>query len=359
MICGTCILQAYAEAKMNHIGNRMLTFNIGISLAQATIAVMTVFYFATSAITDNKVALSVLMVAAVTSILVTGAALFITASNIKTSGTVTENRDEEEVAGYADLLGRVFDNWQSMKLSESLILSFHGVLLRYSKKDGQHKGKYKTKENLVVARNSEGEQVTIFEPTPPWLTKKEMDDVLYWTHEAMAGKKLHPLLVTANFIFEFLAIHPFSDGNGRLSRAITNLLLLQSGYGYVPYVSLEEIIEERKDEYYSSLRKTQKYHKTKNEDISAWLSFLLDVLLVQAKSAKEIMENDDPTKLLSGRQIEIYALFGQDALAVLDIKKKLNAIPEVTIKQVLARLVSLRLIERIGLGRATRYVKSK
>ncbi|OGZ05832.1 MAG: hypothetical protein A2845_03440 [Candidatus Lloydbacteria bacterium RIFCSPHIGHO2_01_FULL_49_22] len=270
-----------------------------------------------------------------------------------------ENRDEEEVAGYADLLGRVFDNWQSMKLSESLILSFHGVLLRYSKKDGQHKGKYKTKENLVVARNSEGEQVTIFEPTPPWLTKKEMDDVLYWTHEAMAGKKLHPLLVTANFIFEFLAIHPFSDGNGRLSRAITNLLLLQSGYGYVPYVSLEEIIEERKDEYYSSLRKTQKYHKTKNEDISAWLSFLLDVLLVQAKSAKEIMENDDPTKLLSGRQIEIYALFGQDALAVLDIKKKLNAIPEVTIKQVLARLVSLRLIERIGLGRATRYVKSK
>src|SRR3989344_1714478 len=270
-----------------------------------------------------------------------------------------ENRDEEEVAGYADLLGRVFDNWQSMKLSESLILSFHGVPLRYSKKDGGHKGEYKTKENLVVARNSEGEQVTIFEPTPPWLTKKEMDDVLYWTHEAMAGKKLHPLLVTANFIFEFLAIHPFSDGNGRLSRAITNLLLLQSGYGYVPYVSLEEIIEERKDEYYSSLRKTQKYHKTKNEDISAWLSFLLDVLLVQAKSAKEIMENDDPTKLLSGRQIEIYALFGQDALAVLDIKKKLNAIPEVTIKQVLARLVSLRLIERIGLGRATRYVKSK
>ena len=270
-----------------------------------------------------------------------------------------ENRDEEEVAGYADLLGRVFDNWQHMKLSESLILSFHEILLHYSKKDELHKGKYKTKENLVVARNSQGEQITIFEPTAPWLTKKEMDDALYWATEAFAEKKLHPLLISANFIFEFLAIHPFSDGNGRLSRALTNLLILRVGYEYAPYVSLEEIIEERKDEYYSALRQTQKYHKTEREDISAWLSFFLDVLLLQAGKAKEIMEHDDPTTLLSERQLEVYMLFENDTLAVLDIKAKLPHIPEVTIKQALARLVSLKLIERMGLGRATRYTKSK
>lgn len=270
-----------------------------------------------------------------------------------------ENRDEEEVAGYADLLGRVFDNWQHMKLSESLILSFHEILLHYSKKDGQHKGKYKTKENLVVARNSKGEEMTIFEPTAPWLTKKEMDDVLYWTNEAISEKKLHPLLVAANFVFEFLAIHPFSDGNGRLSRALTNLLILRAGYEYAPYVSLEEVIEERKDEYYTALRQTQKYHKTEHEDIGAWLSFFLDMLLVQARKAKEIMEHDDPTTLLSTRQLEVYALFENDVLAVLDIKAKLPHVPEVTIKQALTRLVSLRLIERIGLGRSTRYTKSK
>jgi Fic family protein len=270
-----------------------------------------------------------------------------------------DNRDEEEVAGYADLLGRVFDYWQQMKLSESTILSFHEILLHYSKKDAQHKGKYKTKENLVIARNRQGKQITIFEPTAPWLTKKEMDDVLFWANEAIAEKKIHPLLIVANFIFEFLAIHPFSDGNGRLSRALTNLLILRSGYEYAPYVSLEEIIEERKEDYYRALRETQKQHKTTHEDISAWLGFFLDVLLVQAKKAKEVMEHDDPTTLLSERQREVYEIFESGTLAVLDIKAQLPRVPEVTIKQALARLVSLKLIERIGLGRATRYMKSK
>ncbi len=271
-----------------------------------------------------------------------------------------ENRDEEEVAGYANLLGRVFDNWKKFKLTESTILSFHEILLHYSKKDDLHKGKYKTKENLVVAINRQGEQAVIFKPTEAWLTKKEMDDVIYWTNEAATEKKLHPLLIIANFIFEFLTIHPFSDGNGRLSRALTNLLLLQAGYEYVPYVSLEEIIEERKDDYYLSLRRTQKLHKTEHEDVTEWVNFLLDILLAQANKAKELMENDDPTKLLSPRQTEVYELFDiMKSLSVMDISAKLVHVPQVTIKQALSRLVSLKLIERIGLGRSTRYTKSK
>ncbi len=267
-----------------------------------------------------------------------------------------ENRDEEEVAGYADLLSRVFDNWQKLHLSEALILQFHEILLHYSEKDILHKGKYKTKENLVVAKNTHGEQIIIFEPTPAWLTKKEMDDVLFWTEQAYLEKHFPSVLIIANFIFEFLAIHPFTDGNGRLSRALTNVLLLQSGYEYVPYVSLEEIIEEKKDEYYASLRQTQKYHKTDRENINDWLNFFLDVLIIQAQKARELMENDDPTKLLSGRQIEVYALFDKvNSWAVKDIKEQLPDIPEVTIKQVLSRLVSLKLVERMGLGRSTRY----
>lgn len=269
-----------------------------------------------------------------------------------------ENRDEEEVAGYANLLGRIFDNWQKLKLSESTILQFHEILLHYTNKDQLHKGKYKTKENLVVARNKAGQQVVIFEPTEPWLVKKEMDDVLFWTEEAFRDKKLHPIFIIANFIFEFLAIHPFTDGNGRLSRALTNLLLLQAGYEYTPYVSLEEIIEEKKDAYYTSLRQTQKNHKTEHENIGLWLNFFLDILLIQAKKAEELMKNDDPIKILSGRQLEVYALFEKESLSVLEIKKKLN-IPEQTIKQALRRLVSLKLIEVLGLGRGTRYKKVK
>lgn len=269
-----------------------------------------------------------------------------------------ENRDEEEVAGYANLLGRVFDNWNNLKLSESTILQFHEILLHYSKKDILHKGKYKSKENLVVAYNDKGEQITIFKPTEPWLVKKEMDDILYWTGEAFSEKKLHPILIIANFIFEFLAIHPFTDGNGRLSRTLTNLLLLQSGYEYTPYVSLEEIIEDKKEEYYASLRQTQKNHKTDREDIGSWLNFFLDILLIQARKAEELMKSDDPTKLLSGRQLEVFILFGDDSLSVLEIKEK-TGIPEQTIKQALRRLVSLKLIEVLGLGRGTKYIKVK
>ncbi|MEI6598493.1 MAG: Fic family protein [bacterium] len=233
------------------------------------------------------------------------------------------------------------------------------VYLNFSNKDQSHKGKYKSSDNIVVARNEKGEEKIIFRPTLPYLVKKEMDDVLHWLNGEIEKGETHPLILIANFIFEFLAIHPFTDGNGRLSRVLTNLLLLQSGYEYTPYVSLEEIIEKRKDDYYDALRQTQKYHKTEEENINQWLSFFLDTLLAQAKKAKELVENDDPTKLLSGRQSEIYTIFQTESLSVMDIKSNLQHIPEITIKQSLARLVSLKLIERIGLGSATRYIKLK
>lgn len=270
-----------------------------------------------------------------------------------------KGRDEEEVAGCADLLGRIFDNYKMLKLTEGQILQFHNILLKFSQKDQRHRGKYKITDNIVVAINRKGEQTVLFRPTPPYLVKKKMDDILFWTHEKLKNKELHPIIVIANFVFEFLAIHPFEDGNGRLSRALTNLLLLKTGYTYVPYVSLEEIIEDNVAEYYLALRKGQKKHKTKNEDISVWVNFFLDTLIEQTKKAKEIMEKEQPEKLLSQKQLQIYGLFDKnDTLSVLEIDKKLkNKIPQVTIKQALSRLVELRLLERIGAGRATRYKK--
>ncbi|EKE21945.1 MAG: Fic family protein [uncultured bacterium] len=269
-----------------------------------------------------------------------------------------KGRDAQEVAGYADLLGRIFDNWKTFKITESYILQFHKILLSFSDKDELHRGKYKTTDNRVVMIKKDGEEVTVFDPTPPYLTKKEMDDVLFWLKEETKEKSSHSLILVANFIFEFLAIHPFRDGNGRLSRALTTLLLLKAGYTYVPYVSLDEIIEERKIDYYWALRKTQSKHKTKNEDIALWLNFFLDVLLEQIRRAKEIMDKDQPEKLLSEKQLRIYQLFEADELSVSEIEKMLNSsIPMPTIKQALSRLVDLKLIERIGVTRGARYRK--
>ncbi|OGM91787.1 hypothetical protein A2755_03165 [Candidatus Wolfebacteria bacterium RIFCSPHIGHO2_01_FULL_48_22] len=269
-----------------------------------------------------------------------------------------KGRDAEEVAGYADLLGRIFDNYKTFKFTEGQILQFHEILLHFSSKDQTHKGKYKSSDNVVVARNDAGDEVVLFRPTPPYLVKKEMDDVLVWTADVLDRKTIHPLLIIASFVFEFLAIHPFHDGNGRLSRALTNLLLLQTGYAYIPYVSLEEIIENRKDAYYLSLRETQRHHKTEHEDIGAWITFLLDALLAQAEAARHLIERDEPEQSLSERQLAVLRLFDDGAiLSPKDIVLALKTMPLSTIKQALARLVKLQLLKRIGLGRATRYQK--
>lgn len=270
-----------------------------------------------------------------------------------------KNRDEQEVAGYADLLGRIFDHHKTLKLTENNILQFHSILLQFSEKDQLHKGKYKNSDNAVVMRDEKGVEHILFNPTKPYLVKPEMEAVIAWANEQLEKKELHPILIIANFVFEFLAIHPFQDGNGRLGRALTTLLLLRNDYSYTPYVSLDEIVEDKKDDYYLALRATQNNHKTDHEDITPWLNYLLDTLTAQAVKAKELMNAEQPEKLLSERQGQIFAVLQSgEMLGVAEIDKRLNgSVPQVTIKQSLARLVALRLVERVGQGRGVRYKK--
>lgn len=270
-----------------------------------------------------------------------------------------KSRDEQEVAGYADLIDRIFDNWRTLKISENWILQFHSILLHFSEKDQRHKGSYKSAPNTVVMTNEHGEKVVLFDPTAPYLVKPEMEAIVAWTHEQFETGGVHPLLVIANFIFEFLAIHPFKDGNGRMSRALTNLLLLKTGYGYIPYISLDEVIEETKADYYLALRATQKNHKTDHQDITPWVEYFLGALLEQVVRARKVMDADQPEKLLSEKQLSVYHLFDtNETLSVSDIDRALKgAMPQSTIKQALSRLVKLKLLERIGQARSSRYKK--
>ena len=269
-----------------------------------------------------------------------------------------KNRDEQEVAGYADLIGRIFDHYKDLKLTENNILLFHSILLNYSEKDRGHKGKYKDHDNVVAATNAKGDNIILFKATPPYLVKPEMEAVLFWTVTELDKKELHPLLVMANFVFEFLAIHPFNDGNGRLSRALTNLLLLQADYSYTPYVSLDEIIEDTRTEYYLALHNTQNSHKTDHEDITPWVNYLLDSIIVHAKRAQALMEGEQPEKLLAESQEKILGLFeGAADLSISEIIKQLDNAPREAIKKNLARLVELRMLELVGGGRGARYRK--
>ena len=164
-------------------------------------------------------------------------------------------------------------------------------------------------------------------------------------------------MVIANFIFEFLSIHPFQDGNGRLSRVLTNLLLLKEGIVFMPYVSHEKLVEDNKSDYYIALRRSQKTIKTKKENIAPWLEFFFDILLKQSKMAINILNKQDIEKLLSPKQILVWKyLQTVDEATPQEISKNAK-VARLTVNQVLEKLLKYKRIERVGMGSATRYRK--
>lgn len=266
------------------------------------------------------------------------------------------DRDKQEVQGYFELLENVFEAWRHISFNEGAVKHFHKELLKYITKDERHRGEYKKKENVVKLVAADGRPITtIFETTPAYLTPKEMQELTEWTRDALEKRKHHPLLVIGNYLVEFLNIHPFEDGNGRLSRILANLLLLKGGYLYMPYVSHEKIIEDNKPEYYISLRKSQKTIKTKKEDISPWLEFFLTAFLKQSKMAIELLSQESIEKILTSKQLAVWQYLQKMGEATPgDISSATN-IARPTVSQAIDKLLRLKKVERLGLGRSTRY----
>jgi len=269
------------------------------------------------------------------------------------------DRDSQEVAGYAEVLQTVFDSYKDIPFSEGLILQFHRQLLKYSEKDKERRGKYKSAPNKVVAFDHAGGETVLFNPTAPHLTPSEMRELVEWTRGELKRSEFHSIIVIANFIVEFLAIHPFHDGNGRLSRILTNLLLAKAGYTYMPYASLEKIIEDHKTEYYLALRTTQKDGKSPRAEMTRWIHFFVDVMVRQIDVLNGFLQSSSVDSLLSPNQQRTLTLFEQhEEISTKQVAEHLE-IPTVTAKQILNRLLELKLVKRLGAGRTTRYKYSQ
>ncbi|MEM9722627.1 MAG: Fic family protein [Bacteroidota bacterium] len=185
-------------------------------------------------------------------------------------------RDEQEVAGYAEVMETVFTVWREIQVSENHIKQLHRDLMKYSQKDDWHRGTYKKSSNSVSAFDAKGKKIgVVFETATPFDTPRLMEELITWYNTSTENKTLHPLLLIGVFIVVFLEIHPFQDGNGRLSRVLTTLLLLHAGYVYVPYSSLESVIEQSKEAYYLALRQTQGTIRTNLPNWNPWLLFFL------------------------------------------------------------------------------------
>lgn len=266
------------------------------------------------------------------------------------------DRDTQEVQGYFELLDHVFTSWKHIPFTEGVIKQLHRDLLKYADKDERHRGEYKKVENHVQALDEFGKSVgIIFETTPAYLTPKRMAELMEWSVCAFKEETCHPLLAISNFLVEFLAIHPFQDGNGRLSRVLTNLLLLKAGYPYVPYVSHEKLVEDNKAEYYVALRKSQATLGTTRENIVPWLEFFLGVCLRQAQLAVDLLAHENIEKILSPKQLIVWRHLESVEEATPGDVTQATGVARPTVSQAIDVLMRLKKIERIGQGRTTRY----
>lgn len=266
-------------------------------------------------------------------------------------------RDEQEVAGYADVMEAIFGSYSIIEPTENHIRQLHRDLLNHSDKDERHGGEYKTLPNHVEALGPDGESLgVVFETATPFEASSRMTALVDWVRSPSGKEDLHPLLTIAAFNVMFLAVHPFQDGNGRLSRALTTLLLLRAGYAYVPYSSLESVIEQNKDAYYLALRKTQGTFKSASPDWEPWVVYFLRALKQQKDQLAKKVEAErvvlGALPELSLAILELVRAHGRVSVAEVASKTGAN---RSTIKDHIFALVERGQLVRHGAGRGTWY----
>ena len=267
-------------------------------------------------------------------------------------------RDAAHLAGYAELLQAVFHEYRRMQLGEDLVLQFHARVLKYSHADQLHRGKYKTASESSRSYLHRKMEPPALRAADPDLAPRALAAAIAWTVSRLAAFEFHPLLVIAGFIFEFLVIRPFAHGNGRVSRVLTNLLLLQRGYAHVQYASLENIIAERWTEYYLAMRRSQASMSLPRPDITPWLGAFLEALQIQSRQLKSLLAGQADTHLLSANQLRVLHLLERSSEITNRLLRDEIGMPKDTAKQVLNRLTALNLVQRRGAGRAITYRKA-
>lgn len=276
-------------------------------------------------------------------------------SNLQIKAFAT--RDEREVAGYSEVMELMFSSWQEITFTENHIKQLHQTLLTYSEKDARHRGSYKTMSNSVVAFDEYGKEIgVVFQTATPFDTPRLMTELVTWVQEERASRRLHPLLIIALWVVVFLEIHPFQDGNGRLSRVLTTLLLLQAGYGYVPYSSLESVIEQNKEAYYLALRQTQGTIRTDAPDWQPWLLFFLPSLAEQVKRLeKKVAREKLVLAVLPTLSLQIVEFAREHGRITIGEAIRLTGANRNTLKQHFRALVERGHLNQQGGGRGVWY----
>jgi Fic family protein len=261
------------------------------------------------------------------------------------------DRDSQEVVGYFKALDLITESYEDITITDNGLKNLHNILLKDSEKDEWHKGEYKQHSNAVEAKLADATKQLIFQTTEAGIpTQDAMRELIAWYN---SDSEVHPLVKSALFAYGFVSIHPFQDGNGRLSRLLSTLLLLKHGYKWIQYVSFEHEIESSKIEYYRVLRSCQ--DQRPNEDVTEWISFFLNALgSIQEQLMKKLVKQGIETKLSPKEKSILSFIENHAGCKSGEIAKKL-AIPNPTVKRILPELLEKNLIEKHGIGPGTNY----
>ncbi len=272
--------------------------------------------------------------------------------------TSFKTRDEQEVFGYYEVLNLILETHESIEIKENHIHHLHKSLLQVSSKDKNHRGRYKQLSNKVVANYQGGHQKIIFNTTAPFLVKSEMESLIQWTNGSFEKEELHSLIIIGTFVYEFLSIHPYQDGNGRLSRLLTTLMLLRNGYDFMQYASMEIEIEKRKKDYYQALMNGQKDRGTEKEIIKDWILFFLETLEATIRKLEDrYVKIKDKKSYLNDRQKEIVEFIkNNEPVKISDVIATLKDWTSYTLKKDMKYLVGEGIIKKMGKARATIYI---
>ncbi len=266
------------------------------------------------------------------------------------------SRDEEEVAGYAEAMNLVYESYADIPADENHIRQLHQILLKHASRDARHRGNYKKLPNDVADFDADGRIVgVVFETATPFDTPRKMRELVAWFERETHTGHHHPLILIAVFVVHFLAIHPFQDGNGRLSRILTTLFLLKAGYLYVPYSSLERIVEENKERYYLALRRAQTTLYADNARLGDWLIFFLQSLKTQTEVLSRKLDREKALLEVPKLSQDILAFTREHGRATVRDICRLTGANRNTIKVHLKELVRKRLLVLEGTGKGAWY----
>ena len=274
--------------------------------------------------------------------------------NLVLNKTMPRTRGEQEIAGYRDVLATIHDSYEFIPVRPSIILQLHRDLYKFSGKSIG--GAYKNSDNIIAEEDAEGNRFVRFQPLPAWETPEAIEQICNAFNDVMGRGEADPLLIIPMFILDFLCIHPFNDGNGRMSRLLTLLLLYKAGYIVGKYISIEKVIETSKDTYYEALQSSsQDWHEEKN-DYAHFVRYMLGVILSAYREFSERVKVLTTSGMSKPDRIREIIKDTLGKITKTEIMHECPDISQVTIQRTLNELVKNGNIIKIGGGRYTSYV---